>query len=84
MCIRDSRSFNAWKKRIYLAEALMENLAHVVAQSEEDAERFLALGARPVTVSGNLKVDTPLPQSDPEVLKEFKQQIGNRYRAIGP
>lgn len=72
------RSFNAWKKRIYLAEALMENLAHVVAQSEEDAERFLALGARPVTVSGNLKVDTPLPNFDPAVLASLKAQTNNR------
>ena len=72
------RSFNAWKKRIYLAEALMENLAHVVAQSEEDGERFLALGARPVSVSGNLKVDTPLPDADPIALKTLKAQIGDR------
>ena len=55
------RSFASWKKRSSLAEALFENLAHVVAQSEVDGERFRALGARPVTVSGNLKVDTPPP-----------------------
>ncbi|WP_292647554.1 glycosyltransferase N-terminal domain-containing protein, partial [Mesorhizobium sp.] len=50
------RSFKSWKKRANIAEALFENLAHVVAQSDVDGERFLALGARPVTVSGNLKV----------------------------
>ena len=38
------RSFKSWKKRAYLAEALFENLAHVVAQSEVDGERFQALG----------------------------------------
>ena len=58
------RSFTSWKKRAYLAEALFENLAHVVAQSEVDGERFRALGARPVTVSGNLKVDTTPPPVD--------------------
>jgi 3-deoxy-D-manno-octulosonic-acid transferase len=52
------RSFARWSKRPSLADALFENLSHVVAQSDLDAERFLALGARPVTVSGNLKVDT--------------------------
>src|SRR5690606_28550087 len=49
------RSFARWSKRPGLADALFENLSHVVAQSDLDAERFLALGARPVSVSGNLK-----------------------------
>ena len=51
-----------------IAEALFENLAHVVAQSEVDGERFRALGARPVTVSGNLKVDTDPPPADEKAL----------------
>jgi len=55
------RSFAGWRKHPFLAEALFENLAHVVAQSEVDGERFRILGARPVTVSGNLKVDTSPP-----------------------
>ena len=38
------RSFRSWKKRPHVAEALFENLAHVVAQSEVDGERFQALG----------------------------------------
>lgn len=72
------RSFKAWKKRIFLAEALMENLAHVVAQSELDAERFLALGARPVTVSGNLKVDTPILHVEHAELDPIKTSITGR------
>ncbi|QDY99139.1 3-deoxy-D-manno-octulosonic acid transferase [Nitratireductor mangrovi] len=72
------RSFAAWKKRSYLAEALMENLAHVVAQSEEDGARFAALGARPVTVSGNLKVDTDPPQADPEKLAALAKDVAGR------
>ncbi|HEV7255821.1 MAG TPA: lipid IV(A) 3-deoxy-D-manno-octulosonic acid transferase [Mesorhizobium sp.] len=72
------RSFQAWRKRSHVAEALFENLAHVIAQSEEDAERFLALGARPVTVAGNLKVDTRPPPADEVELHELKRQIGAR------
>jgi len=72
------RSFASWKKRSYLAEALFENLAHVVAQSDLDAERFAALGARPVTVSGNLKVDTPPPPANERELQALKRQIGSR------
>ncbi|MBL8582009.1 MAG: lipid IV(A) 3-deoxy-D-manno-octulosonic acid transferase [Rhizobiaceae bacterium] len=72
------RSFKAWKKRPNVAEALFENLAHVVAQSDVDGERFLALGARPVTVSGNLKVDTAPPPADEKALAVLRRQIGQR------
>ena len=72
------RSFRSWKKRAYIAEALFENLAHVIAQSEVDGERFQALGARPVTVSGNLKVDTDPPPVDERALASLKRQIGTR------
>ncbi|WP_265516638.1 lipid IV(A) 3-deoxy-D-manno-octulosonic acid transferase [Nitratireductor luteus] len=72
------RSFKSWRKRSFLAEALFENLAHVVAQSEVDGERFRKLGARPVTVSGNLKVDTQHPPVDAGTLATIKGQIGSR------
>ncbi|MBN9241453.1 MAG: lipid IV(A) 3-deoxy-D-manno-octulosonic acid transferase [Mesorhizobium sp.] len=72
------RSFASWKKRPSLAEALFENLAHVIAQSEVDGDRFRALGARPVTVSGNLKVDTPPPPVDEKALAALQKQIGAR------
>lgn len=72
------RSFARWRRRPFLAEALFENLAHVVAQSEVDGERFQALGARPVTVSGNLKVDTPLPPVDSDLLARMKSMLGAR------
>jgi 3-deoxy-D-manno-octulosonic-acid transferase len=72
------RSFKNWKKRPFIAEALFENLAHVVAQSEVDGQRFAALGARPVTVSGNLKVDTAPPPVDEKILNALERQIGRR------
>ncbi len=72
------RSFRSWKKRPHVAEALFENLAHVVAQSEVDGERFQALGARPVTVSGNLKVDVDPPSADDLALATLQKQIGDR------
>ncbi|MEW9806601.1 lipid IV(A) 3-deoxy-D-manno-octulosonic acid transferase [Mesorhizobium marinum] len=72
------RSFQSWKKRANIAEALFENLSHVVAQSEVDAERFEALGARPVTVSGNLKVDTNPPPVDGRALHAISRQLSLR------
>lgn len=72
------RSFAAWNKRASIAEALFENLAHVVAQSDVDGERFRTLGARPVTVSGNLKVDTAVPPVDNSQLLALQKMIGPR------
>jgi 3-deoxy-D-manno-octulosonic-acid transferase len=72
------RSFASWTKRSFVAEALFENLAHVIAQTEIDAERFRALGARPVTVSGNLKVDTVPPPVDQAELDRLRGEIGPR------
>lgn len=72
------RSFASWKKRAYLAEALFENFAHVVAQSTTDGERFAELGARPVTVAGNLKTDAQMPKFDDAQVDRLKGQIGER------
>ena len=72
------RSFARWKRRPGLADALFENLALVVAQSADDAERFRTLGARSVLVSGNLKVDTDAPPYDPAVLNTYLDHLGAR------
>lgn len=72
------RSFARWSKAPALAEALFENFSHVIAQSAADAERFRQLGARPVTVSGNLKVDTSGLPVDASELAIIRSQIGGR------
>jgi 3-deoxy-D-manno-octulosonic-acid transferase len=72
------RTFARWKKRPNLADAIFENLALVIAQSDADAERFRALGALPVMVSGNLKVDTDAPPFDGQALRQYRQQIRDR------
>lgn len=72
------KSFATWSRNRPLAEALFENLSHVVAQSEIDAERFISLGASPVTISGNLKVDTEAPPHDAQLLKLLREQMDGR------
>ncbi|MBC8128948.1 MAG: 3-deoxy-D-manno-octulosonic acid transferase, partial [Rhizobiaceae bacterium] len=72
------RSFKRWKSAPSLAEALLENLSHVVAQSDVDGERYHLLGARAVTVAGNLKADTTPPPFDPMALQDLKCAIGDR------
>ena len=72
------RSFPRWKRRMSIADAIFENFALVIAQSETDADRFRTLGALPVLVSGNLKVDTDAPPADPAALKSYRDQIRGR------
>ncbi|MBP0614199.1 lipid IV(A) 3-deoxy-D-manno-octulosonic acid transferase [Jiella sp. KSK16Y-1] len=74
------RSFQRWKAKPRLAEALFENFAQVVAQSDVDAERFRLLGAPAVTMAGNLKADAgPLP-AEAAFLDQFDAALGSRPR----
>jgi 3-deoxy-D-manno-octulosonic-acid transferase len=72
------RSFARWKKRPAIADALFEKFSLVVAQSDVDAERFRTLGALPVLVTGNLKVETDAPPHDPATLAGYLGQLGDR------
>jgi 3-deoxy-D-manno-octulosonic-acid transferase len=72
------RSFRRWKAAPAIAEALLENLAHVVAQSDIDGERFHVLGARAVTVAGNLKAEAEPPPCDAKALGEARAALGGR------
>jgi 3-deoxy-D-manno-octulosonic-acid transferase len=61
-----------------LAREALQGLTTVAAQSRDDAERFAALGARDVIVTGNLKFDIAPP---PEVCKlglEWRERYGSR------
>jgi 3-deoxy-D-manno-octulosonic-acid transferase len=61
-----------------LARAALADLAAVTAQTEADAARLAALGARDVSVTGNLKFDLA---AAPELLargRELRQLFGER------
>lgn len=72
------RSFVRWRRRSALAESLFEHFSHIAAQSERDAERFEQLGARPVTVTGNLKADVVVPEVDAQTLSKLEAVIKGR------
>jgi 3-deoxy-D-manno-octulosonic-acid transferase len=72
------RSFDRWSRMPKIAEALFEKIGHVVAQSDIDAERFRQLGARPVTISGNLKVDAADLACDEAELDRLRVAVGRR------
>ena len=65
-----------WAKRSMAR--LLSAFDMVLAQDEDGAARFRALGGRNVQVVGSLKADAPPLPCDEEALIELRRQIGNR------
>lgn len=59
-----------------LTKSGLSQLSAIAAQSAEDAQRFGALGAREVSVMGNLKYDIEPPQAMLELGKQLRIQFG--------
>ncbi len=72
------RSFARWRRYSGLAGEIFRNFALVIAQSEADASKYSELGALPVTVSGNLKVDNDTLPYEADALARYRSQIGHR------
>src|SRR6201986_4167924 len=58
------RSVPRWARAYGTISALLGAFDICLAQSDTDAERFSALGARNVITTGNLKLDVPAPPAD--------------------
>ncbi|MBI4276112.1 MAG: 3-deoxy-D-manno-octulosonic acid transferase [Rhizobiales bacterium] len=76
------RSFRRWQRAPATIRALLERFDLCLAQSKIDADRYAALGAAHVDISGNLKLDVPAPQVDDEKLGALTAVIGSR-RVLG-
>lgn len=72
------RSFRRWRTFRSATPSLFEHIDQVLVRGEEDLLRFRELGARKVTISGNLKYDSPVAKIDPNKVSEFKSDISNR------
>ena len=72
------RSYKRWMNHHQVSEHLFSKLGMVIAQTDIDAERYRDLGAWPVSVSGNIKVDSDAPGCDEQVLARYRAQIGKR------
>jgi 3-deoxy-D-manno-octulosonic-acid transferase len=61
-----------------LMREMVGGVSIIAAQTEEDAERFLAFGARPaqVQMTGSIKFDSPLPTNLPVQVERLRQQWG--------
>jgi 3-deoxy-D-manno-octulosonic-acid transferase len=59
-----ARSYERWAYAPGFIRALFARIELSLAQSADDAGRFVSLGARSVEVVGNLKYDAPAPPAD--------------------
>ena len=73
-----NRSFKRWRRSSRMAVALFGRFARVLAQNSKLARSFSLLGARNVSVSGNLKIDSPPPPVDDLALQRLREAITGR------
>lgn len=72
------RSARGYARFAGFTRATLRELTGVVAQTEVDAQRLSALGARDVAVCGNLKFDRSPRAQDLELGKHFRTWLGPR------
>ena len=72
------RSAQGWGRAPALARHMLRGFALVTAQSEDDAARLRALGARDVTVPGNLKYAAAALPVDEAALSRMRAALDGR------
>ncbi|CAO4840226.1 MAG: 3-deoxy-D-manno-octulosonic acid transferase [Holosporales bacterium] len=72
------RSYHRWLKLGTYTKMIFEKIDHVYAQSEDDAQKYITLGARQVTVLPHLKyAANPLPYCQ-QTYGELKNNISKK------
>ena len=77
------RSFRNWRRLPGLARRLLRTFTLCLAQTEDDAERFRALGARDVRCLGNLKLAAPELPCDAKALDLLEKRCAGRSVWMG-
>lgn len=72
------RSYQRWRKMPFAIGQMFGSVPLCLAQSEQDSQRYQALGVRHVEVTGNLKFDAPPPSADMDALAGLQSAISNR------
>ncbi len=72
------RSFARWNKIPFAIKQMFGNMPLCLAQTDQDAERYKALGVEHIEVTGNLKFDVPPLSADEEELQQLRQAVGER------
>jgi 3-deoxy-D-manno-octulosonic-acid transferase len=71
------KSFERWQRLPRSIANLLRRFDLCLAQSQEDARRYAALGAA-VNITGNLKIDVPPPPAHPAALAVLQPTAGRR------
>ena len=74
------RSFRRWRRLRPVARAVLDAFVAILAQSEEDARRFIALGARAASPAGNLKLAAADLPAEGAALTAARALLGDRPR----
>jgi len=72
------RSATGWRRAPQMARTLLGAFDRILAQDEDFAARFRALGAHGVAVAGSLKADAPPLSCDEQDLATMRAMIGDR------
>src|SRR5690606_10713356 len=70
------RSARGYARFGALTRAALQELTHISAQTEDDAQRLRQLGAQDVRVSGNLKFDLQAPAAHSELAQYWRASMG--------
>jgi 3-deoxy-D-manno-octulosonic-acid transferase len=73
-----ARSFRRWRRMKGLIRPVLQSFTLCLAQDEQQAARFRALGAPEATSVGDLKTASPPLAADPAKLAALRGQIGDR------
>ncbi|MCC8998344.1 MAG: lipid IV(A) 3-deoxy-D-manno-octulosonic acid transferase [Candidatus Contendobacter sp.] len=76
------RSARGYARIRGLTGSMLRDITLIAAQAEADAERFRALGAPRVQVTGNLKYDLSLPATLPEQGRALRRDVLGENRPV--
>lgn len=74
-----ARSARGYARFAALTRASLKRFTGIAAQTAADAERLERLGARAVTVAGNLKFDVPPPADTAQRAAQLRAAFGARF-----
>lgn len=72
------RSAGGYRRFLALTGEVLQGFKKVAAQTADDARRLQDLGARNVSVTGNLKFDADPPQAQLDLGRQFREWFGSR------
>lgn len=76
------KSARGYARFARLTREALEGIAAVAAQTDDDAARLAVLGARNVSVTGNLKFDIEPPQPMLELGRQLRSQFGAKRKVF--